>query len=144
MPKRDIHHNTVRQALIKDGWTITHDPFTFRIGRKRLFADLGAARLISAEKGQQKIAVEIKSFIGASDVLDLEQALGQYVLYRKLMEKRDPDRVLYIAVSQSTFDTVFMTELGELILADESFHFIVFDEIREEITKWIPLLTTSF
>lgn len=66
----------------KDGWTITHDPFPMQIGRKRLYADLVAERLISAEKGTQKIVVEVKSFVGRSDVKDLDMALGQYVLYR--------------------------------------------------------------
>ncbi len=81
MAKRDIYHDTVKRALENDGWTITHDPFTLRFGRKRLYADLGAERLIQAEKEQQKIVVEIKSFVGLSDMHDLEQALGQYILY---------------------------------------------------------------
>jgi len=42
MPRLDIHHKTVRNALEKDGWVITHDPFLLQIGKKRLFADLGA------------------------------------------------------------------------------------------------------
>jgi hypothetical protein len=68
MARRDIYHDTVKRALQKDGWTITHDPFPLQIGKKRLSADLGAERLISAEKGIQKIVVEVKSFVGQSDV----------------------------------------------------------------------------
>lgn len=82
-----------------------------RIGKKRLFADLGAERLISAERGVEKIAVEIKSFLSPSDVYDLEQMLGQYVLYRRLIARREPERVLYVAVTQATFTEVFQTEL---------------------------------
>jgi hypothetical protein len=26
MPAKDIYHETVKNALIKDGWTITDDP----------------------------------------------------------------------------------------------------------------------
>jgi hypothetical protein len=26
MPKLDIYHDTVKRALEKDNWTITHDP----------------------------------------------------------------------------------------------------------------------
>nr|WP_271254365.1 element excision factor XisH family protein [Pseudanabaena sp. Chao 1811] len=59
MPARDIYHNTVKTALEKDGWTITHDPFPLQIGKKRLSVDLGAERLISAEKNLQKIVVEM-------------------------------------------------------------------------------------
>jgi len=78
MPKLDIYHDTVKRALEKDNWTITHDPFFMKIGERKLYADLGAARLISAEKGHEKIVVEIKSFIGKSDVNDLENAIGQF------------------------------------------------------------------
>jgi hypothetical protein len=58
-----------------------------QIGKKRLSADLGAERLISAEKGIPKIVVEVKSFFEQSDVKDLEQALGQYVLYRQILNE---------------------------------------------------------
>lgn len=80
MARLDIYHDTVKRALKKDGWTITHDPFELRIGAKRLIMDLGAERVISAEKGSRKIVVEIKSFVGRSSIRDLEQALGQYIL----------------------------------------------------------------
>ncbi len=55
MSARDIYHDTVKLALEKDGWAITHDPFPLQIGKKRLSADLGAERLISAEKELRKI-----------------------------------------------------------------------------------------
>ena len=58
--------------------------------------DLGAERLLAAEKGEEKIAVEIKSFRGASDIHDLEVAVGQYVLYRSLLTRFEPDRRLFL------------------------------------------------
>ena len=81
MPAKDIYHDTVKTALIKDGWTITHDPLTIRLARKRLYVDLGAERLIAAQRDTEQIAVEVKSFTRASDMKDLEDALGQFVLY---------------------------------------------------------------
>lgn len=143
MPRRDIYHNAVRNALIRDDWTITHDPYTFSIGIKRLFADLGAEQLISAEKGVVKIAVEIKSFVSESDILDLERALGQYVLYTKLLVSQEPNRQLYIAVNLSAYESVFRTELGELLLGDETIRLLVFDEETEVIERWLPTLTIS-
>ena len=68
MPAKDIYHDTVKNALIKDGWTITHDPLRLSIDDKNLFIDLGAERIIAAVKGTKKIAVEIKSFVGRSEV----------------------------------------------------------------------------
>jgi hypothetical protein len=135
---RDIYHNTVRLALEKDGWTITHDPFPLQIGKKRLSADLGAERLISAEKELQKIVVEVKSFVGQSDVKDLQQALGQYVLYSQILNEMEVRRVLYLAVSQPTFNSVFTIELGQILLKNQIVRLIVFDDESEVIVKWIP------
>ncbi len=138
MPAKDIYHDTVRRALQNDGWTITHDPFPLQIGKKRLSADLGAERLISAERGFQRIVVEVKSFVGQSDVRDLEQALGQYVLYRQILNEMGIERSLYLAVTQPTFNSVFTIELGQVLLKNQIVKLIVFDDEREEILQWIP------
>jgi hypothetical protein len=143
MPQLDVYHDTVKQTLIHDGWSITHDPFVLAVGKKRLFVDLGASQLISAEKDERKIAVEVKSFLGASDIRDLEQALGQYVLYYKILRQEEPDRRLYLAVSESTFESVFRSELGELLLVDQTIQLLVFDEEREVVTQWLPPWTTD-
>ena len=84
MPAKDIFHDCVRTALIKSGWIITYDPFRIGPTRKNLFVDLGAERLIAADRGTEKIAVAIKSFTRASDIKDLEDALGQFILYERL------------------------------------------------------------
>ncbi len=138
MPKRDIYHDTVKRALQKDGWKITHDPFPLEIGEKTLAADLGAERLISAEKGLKKIVVEIKSFLGHSDVKDLQQAVGQYVMYSRVLLKNNIIRDLYLAVPERTFESVFTIELGRLFLEDSFIRLMVFDDEKEIITKWMP------
>lgn len=138
MPARDIYHSTVKTALEKDGWTITHDPFPLQIGKKRLSADLGAERLISAEKGIQKIVVEVKSFVGQSDVKDLEQALGQYILYRQILNETKIERDLYLAVSRLTFNSIFTIQLGQMLLTNQIIKLIVFDDESEVIVQWIP------
>jgi hypothetical protein len=138
VPARDIYHSTVKTALEKDGWTITHDPFPLQIGKKRLSADLGAERLISAEKGIQKIVVEVKSFVGQSDVKDLEQALGQYILYRQILNETKIERDLYLAVSRLTFNSIFTIQLGQMLLTNQIIKLIVFDDESEVIVQWIP------
>jgi hypothetical protein len=135
---RDIYHDTVKRALQKDGWTITHDPFPLKIGKKRLSVDLGAERLISAENATRKIVVEVKSFVGQSDVKDLEQALGQYVLYRQILDEMGDARILYLAVSQLTFNSVFTIELGQVLLKNQIVKLVVFDDESEAIVGWIP------
>ena len=138
MARRDIYHDTVKRALEKDGWQITHDPFPLVVGNKRLSVDLGAERLISAEKGTDRIVIEIKSFIGQSDVKDLEQALGQYTLYCQVMDATNIDRRLYLAISQDAFNSVFTIELGQILLRNQVLRLIVFEPEREEILQWIP------
>ena len=54
--------------IIEEGWNITHDPYQIDIGFTDLYIDLGAERLIAAEKDSEKIAIEIKSFLAASTI----------------------------------------------------------------------------
>jgi hypothetical protein len=97
MSRRDTYHDIVKHALIREGWTITHDPYMFR-SEPELSTDLGAERPIAAEREGEKIAVEIKSFLQVSQVSELEKAIGQYELYTWLLHDQEPDRELYVAV----------------------------------------------
>ncbi len=138
MPVKDIYHNHVKNALIKDKWTITHDPLTLKWGKKDMYADIGAEKILAAEKKGRKIAVEIKSFVGASIIKDLRDALGQYVLYHDILKRKEPDRILYLAIRQAVFIDLFEEPLGELLLENQRVRLIVFNQKTEEIIKWIP------
>ena len=128
----------VIEALKNDGWSITHDPLTLRWGGKDLFADLGAEKVIAATKNSQKIAVETKSFLGPSLTNDLEQALGQYTLYRNVLERIEPERIIYLAVEIDAFREVFEEPLGELVLEANNLFLLVFRAATNTIEKWIP------
>ena len=80
---------------MSDGWTITHDPLRLRWGKKDVYVDLGAERFVGAQKGEIRIAVEIKSFAGPSPIDALEKALGQFTLHHDLLAELEPDRALY-------------------------------------------------
>ena len=54
MAAKDIFHQQVRQALEKDGWVITADPLSLRWLGTTLQIDLGAERLIAAERGEER------------------------------------------------------------------------------------------
>ena len=138
MPVKDIYHDAVRNALIKDGWTITHDPLILKWGLKDLYVDLGAERLVAAEKEGRKIAVEIKSFVSQSEVEDLENAIGQFVLYHDILNRIEPDRVLYLAVREAIFTSVFEEPIGQVLLENQRVKLVVFDPQAEVIVKWIP------
>lgn len=137
MPARDIYHDTVRTALEKDGWTITDDPLCLTIGSRSVYVDLGAEKLFAAEKEGRKIAVEVKSFLSPSPVANLEEALGQYILYSKILEEQEPDRILYLAVNFTVFREIFSEEIGQLLLRRVDLRIIVFNQKKEEIIQWI-------
>ena len=138
MPAKDIYHDTVKNALIKDGWTITNDPLILKWGSKTLLIDLGAEKLIAAEKDNQRIAVEIKSFIGASQVNDLEKALGQYILYNDILVATESDKILYLAVTNKAFTEIFTEPIGNILLQNKRVRLIVFEPRKEEILQWLP------
>jgi hypothetical protein len=137
MSSRDIYGDAVKNALIKDGWTITEDPLRLAYGGKEVYIDLGAERTIAAEKNGQKIAVEIKSFLGKSDVKDLRDAIGQYVMYRDILLALKSERILYLAVTEDIYRSVFETPFSRLFMEREKLNLIIFDPDQEVIKQWI-------
>jgi hypothetical protein len=138
VPARDTYHQHVVDALVRDGWVITHDPLTVRVGTKDVFVDLGAERFFAAEKAGRKIAVEIKSFVGPSEVRELEVTLGQFLLYGDALARKEPDRTLYVAVRAQVYRDVFQEPMGAMVLENGRLRLLVFDPDRREVLQWIP------
>ena len=92
MAAKAIYHDQFVRALLKDRWTVTHDPLIVPFGRRDLLVDIGAERLLAAERDGERIAVEIKSFVGPSLVQDLKEALGQFVLYSDALADSPAER----------------------------------------------------
>ena len=137
MPAKDLLHDCVKNALIKDGWKITDDPFRLKYKGRKLYVDLGAERILAAEKGEKKIAVEIKSFVGASEMNDLENALGQFIFYRAILAENEPDRELFLAVPDEVFQTLFQKEFYDLLTKNNLAKVFGVNEEKEEIIGWI-------
>jgi len=137
MPAKDIYHNTVRTALEKDGWTITNDPLPLKIGKRTLNVDLGAEKLFAAEKQGRKLAVKVKSFVSASPVNNLEEAVGQYIVYEDILEQLEPERIIYLAICAEVYAQIFSEPIGQLLLEKKRFKLIVFDSLKETIFRWI-------
>lgn len=137
MPQQDFYHSTVRNALVKDGWMITDDPYRLDYKGTRLFADLAAERPLAAEKGQRKIVVEIKMFATPSPMTDLEKAIGQYGIYRTFLKRLKLEYELYLAIAQDVYQDFFLRPAVQDIIADHQIWLLVFDSEREEIVTWI-------
>lgn len=137
MPAKDIFHDKVRRALEKDGWTITDDPYSLKWDdNENLFVDLAAEKLLAAQKDKDKIAVEIKTFIGKSTMKDLHLAVGQYIVYRTAIREKESDRVLFLAVPMEILRDVFGKDKAGILVADIGLKLFGFDVEKEVIVEW--------
>jgi len=136
MAAQDIIHDAVKNALIKDGWIITHDPYIIKYEEVTLHADLGAEHIIAAELAGIKIVVEIKSFVSPSPIQDIKIALGQYDLYQGFLEVLSPERKLYLAISKKVYERFFEQKAIQLIVQRYQLPILIVDVEREEIVKW--------
>ena len=135
---KDVFHQQVKNALIKDGWNITHDPLTIRISEAvKLQIDLAAENAIAAERNSEKIAVEIKSFVGDSDISAFHTALGQYLNYCQALEEQEPDRFVYLAIPLETYQDFFQLPFIQRALRRYQVKLIIYDPKLEEIKQWI-------
>ena len=135
---KDIFHQQVKNALTKDGWKITHDPLTIRISEAvKLQIDLAAENAIAAERNSERIAVEIKSFIGDSDISAFHTALGQYLNYCQALEEQEPDRIVYLAIPIETYQDFFQLPFIQRALRRYQVKRIIYKPKLEEIQEWI-------
>lgn len=135
---KDKFHDLVRQALENEGWIITDDPYQVPMGGRKAYIDLGAERwLIGAQRDNVKIAVEIKTFSGVSDLQDLDQATGQFLRYRLALDKQEPDRKLYLAIPAIFFDRFFQETFFLELLEVTDISVLIYDEFNPIIKKWI-------
>lgn len=138
MPAKDIFHNHVKHALIKDDWIITHDPYWIKLidSDINVYVDLAAERIIAAEKDEQKIAVEIKSFAGTSLMTDFHQALGQFLDYRLALRDKEPERQLYLAIPIDVYNAFFRKRFIQTVCQEYHIPLLIFDPKTEDIRSW--------
>ncbi|MBO3460192.1 XisH family protein [Aetokthonos hydrillicola Thurmond2011] len=137
MSAKDKFHEAVRLALKKDGWTITNDPLYIDVGKVQMRIDLGAEKLLAAEKSGEKIAVEIKSFLSPSAITDFHLALGQFLNYRTALRVKEPERKLYLAVDTETNNDFFTLPFIQLQIQEFQLKLVVYDTETEEIVRWV-------
>ncbi len=133
---RDLFHNIVKDALLQEGWTITHDPFPVDYGDVQMQIDLGAERLLAAERNTEKIAVEVKSFINPSAISEFHTAVGQYYNYRHALRIKEPERTLYLAIPYSAYDQFFRLRFVEEIVQEQQILLVVY-KVKTGVIQWI-------
>ena len=132
---KDRFHDAVRTALEKEGWTITADPYEVSVGDVDFEIDL-AAEMLAAERAGEKIAVEIKSFIGRSNVSEFHTALGQFLNYQFALEEFDPQRKLYLAIPESVYQSFFQRRFTRSVVERTGINLLVYNEKQEVIVQW--------
>jgi len=137
MPAKDRFHQAVRHALEQEGWIVTHDPLHIELPDIEVYIDLGADRLLAAERESQKMAIEIKTFLGTSTLFEFHLAVGQFVNYRFLLNKVEPERELYLAVPVETYETFFRRETVQEMTQAYRLKIAVYNPNLEAIEQWI-------
>jgi hypothetical protein len=134
---RDIFHANVRRALEKEGWTITRDPLHIDLDETYVEIDLAAEMVFAAERADEKIAVEVKSFLSKSIMSDFHQAIGQYLDYLEALDETEPDRILYLALPIDAYNhRVFQGRFIQKRLKNENVKLIIFDPLNDTILTW--------
>jgi hypothetical protein len=137
MTAKDKFHEAVKLALEKEQWVITADPLKFKYGGVKFRIDLSADRLLAADRENEKIAIEIKSFLNDSPLTDFHGALGQFQNYRSALRKTDPDRTLYLAVPLGVYRSFFQFQFIQEQIEEHRLLLIVYDADNEVIVQWI-------
>ena len=137
MSRRDDLHFPLRRTLEKDGWIITSDPLILVLGDTLLKADLGAEKLFTAEKEGRKIAVEIKDFDSSSAISELEKTMGQLQLYQWALEQQEPERQLFLAISQAVYISQFQRPIFQIAIQRNKINLLIYSPDQEVIVKWI-------
>lgn len=134
---KDKIHLAVKEALIREGWNITHDPYKIKTLGMDYEIDLGAEEMIAAEQSGRKIAIEIKSFVAGSFVYEFHAVLGQFLNYELCLHEQDPDRILYLAIPNFVYETFFQRTAIQMVIEKYQLRLIIFDTQNQEITQWI-------
>ena len=137
MSAKDHFHQAVKTGLIKDGWTITHDPLYLNFDNARVQVDLAGEQLIAAEQGIKKIAVEIKSFLAASTIYEFYLAVGQCFSYKIALRAQQPERQLYLAIPSYTYEEFFRRPFATQTIQESQINLLVYEPNQEVVLQWI-------
>ncbi|MCB0520321.1 MAG: XisH protein [Saprospiraceae bacterium] len=116
---------------------MTDDPLIVEAGQRKVKIDLGAERIIGAEKDDQKIAVEIKSFLDDSPLADLYEAVGKFDFYHFALQKKMPERVLFLAMPKDAYEEIFFDPFYEEYRQLHKLKLIIYHPKEKSILKWI-------
>jgi hypothetical protein len=135
LPAKDRYHETVKRALVKDGWTITSEQVTLAVEDRYLWVDIEASKTTSG----LIILVEVKELEEVpSPVEALANAIGKSLLYRTALSILEIDTLLYLAVTEAAYQGILSEAIGRLTIKRANVSLLVFSPEKEELVRWIP------
>jgi XisH protein len=135
---KDLFHKAVLESLTKDNWAITQDPYRLVLSKRVLEIDIGAEPIIAAQKGREKIAVEVKSFLKESFIYEFYSVLGQYLVYETFLARQEPERQLYLAISDEVYALRFEKDDDVLFICQKyNLKILIFNKLTNQIESWI-------
>ena len=134
---RDLIHYHVRRALEKEGWQITNDPYFLRLsGKTNMELDLQAEKIIAAQKGKEKIFIEIKSFARRSILYTFYEALGQYLCYRDALKEAKINLPVFLAIPLLAHKKMKKIPFILRRIQQYKIQLIIIDTVNEKIEVW--------
>jgi len=134
---KDKYHEHIIEALIKDGWEITHDPYIIEFDDDdKLKIDLDAQKIIGAEKEGHRIAVEVKSFLNESVIYDYHSALGQMINYQIGIDEIEEERGLFLAMPHEAYEILRTKFVFRKSVEKNELKLILFDVKDKTIVAW--------
>ena len=136
MPALDLCHPHVVRALTKAGWVVQSAPFKLSNDLRTVYIDLSITIGANGDR-QQILLVEVKCFPDRkSTTRDLYTAIGQYLVYRAMLETIGLDLPLFLAVPDDIYSQIFDTSVLKAITTSQ-IKIVVIDLVTETITRWI-------
>lgn len=137
MPRKDLFHDIVKQAITRAGWKVTNDPlFVPTAGGVNFFIDIGAEHIIEAEKEGKQIAIEVKSFNQDSASYSFYEILGQYLVYEEALKEQPQTMPLYIAIASLGYEKLIDTPIFKRMIEKHGLKFIIIEPQTQTIDSW--------
>lgn len=135
MPAYDVCHEQIVRALQKEGWRVDDRPQRLNYDERSIFIDVRATRSMNGSS-QQILLIEIKCFIDRdSTTRELYTAIGQYIIYRALLNERNLNIPLYLAIPDDVYHDIFDSTVQRAI-KDSQIKLVIVNLESEVITLW--------
>ena len=84
-----------------------------------------------------RTADAVKTFAGLSKVYDFHLAVGQFIDYRIALKTKEPERILYVGITDNVYEEVFQLPFPQMVIQEINMKIIVVNPELNTVVKWI-------